>query len=134
MPRDPADKTRINGQLLSERFTLFEPQWVKVIKDLGHCTPTNIFDEHRLFFIRGGSRFGFQRPKLANGFEVLLKLLLRAALAQSVGLGNAVTVEVLRRLVALPLYSSGGSRMYFSLTISQAWSCACCAVDPCCIN
>ena len=43
------------------------------------------------------SLFGIQHPQRLNGLEIPLKLLLRSALAKTVGFGDAVVAEVLRR-------------------------------------
>ncbi|HMP83165.1 MAG TPA: hypothetical protein PKA41_10740, partial [Verrucomicrobiota bacterium] len=107
------------GQIGFEGSTFLGPFAVVVIKDLGHCTPTNVFDQHRLFF---GGRWPLVRIEWAerlDGLEILLKLLLRPAVAQTVGFRDAVAIEIAGRLVLVTArYSSDGSRMYFSRTIS----------------
>jgi len=64
---------------------------------LGHCTPANVFNERGFFLVRRCSLFGIQHPQRLNGLEIPLKLLLRSALAKTVGFGDAVVAEVLRR-------------------------------------
>ena len=123
------------GQIGFEGSTFLGPFAVVVIKDLGHCAPTDVFDQHRLFL---GGRWPFLRIKRAegfNGFEILLKLLLWPAIPKPIGFRDSIAAEIPRWFFLMAAdYSSGGRRMYFSRTISHALVWACCAVDPCCIN
>jgi hypothetical protein len=123
------------GEIRLKGGTLLSPFPVVIVEDLGHRAPTDVFDQHRLFL---GGRWPFLRIKRAegfDGFEILLKLLLWPAIPKPIGFRDSIAAEIPRWFFLMAArYSSGGSRMYFSRTISQAWSWACCAVDPCCIN
>src|SRR6185295_10508073 len=99
------------------------PFTVVVVEDLGHRAPPDVFDQSGFFFFGCSALLGVQHPQSLNGFEILLELLLRPAVPQAIGFRDAVTLEISRRLVLVATrYSSGGRRMYFSRTISQAWS------------
>ena len=91
----------------AKRRTLFRPFLIVVVEDLGHCAPTDILDQHRFFVRAGGSLFRLQFAKRLDGSDVLEKLLLRAARAQAVVVGNPVAVLIGDYRLAV----SSGSRM-----------------------
>jgi len=94
-------------------------------ENLRQSAPTDIANERGFFFLGGRAVF---RLKLADNFDggkIGAALFLERTGADAIGGGNPVIVPVAD-------YSlSGVRRMYFSLTSSQARSCACCAVKPC---
>jgi hypothetical protein len=85
------------GQDFRKLDLLLAPIRAVHIEDLGHRAPTDVFDECRFFPVCGRAFFGIQRPQCFDRLEILLKLLLRPAIAQPVGLGDAVSIEILRR-------------------------------------
>ena len=64
------------------------------VEDLGHRAPADVFDERGFFLVGGRAFLGIQRPQRFDRLEILLKLLLRPAVAEPVGLGDAVGVEI----------------------------------------
>jgi hypothetical protein len=65
-------------------------------KGSGKSAPTDIFYQNRPFIRRGRSLLIFNLPERANGIEVLIELLLERAFTKAVGVGNAITIEILR--------------------------------------
>ena len=96
------------GQFLAQRFAFFQPFRVEGVEDLGHRAPANVFDQDRLVFLSGWTRFAFQRPERPNCLQVLLKLLFRSASAQPIRLRDSVAVEILRRLVPRRAFVADG--------------------------
>ena len=85
------------GQDFRKLDLLLAPVRAVHVEDLGHRAPADVFDERGFFLVCGRAFLGIQRPQRFDRLEVLLKLLLRSAVAQPVGLGDAVVVEILRR-------------------------------------
>ena len=85
------------GQNFSKLDLLFSPVGAVHVEHLGHRAPTDIFHERGFFIFCRRTLLGIKRPQRLNGFEILLKLLLRSAFTEPVGFGEAVVVEILRR-------------------------------------
>ncbi|MGD0614994.1 MAG: hypothetical protein ABSA69_06075, partial [Verrucomicrobiota bacterium] len=68
------------------------PLAIVIVKHLGHCAPTDVFDQCGLLLGCRLPLLSVQPPQNFNGFEILPKLLLWAALAEPVGLGDAVGI------------------------------------------
>ena len=73
---------------------LFAPIRAVHVEDLGHRTPADVFDKRGLFLVGGRASLGIQRPQRFDRLEILLKLLLRPAVAEPVGFGDAIGVEI----------------------------------------
>jgi hypothetical protein len=120
---------------------------------LKHFLQSNLQHELTPLLICGCAPFPLQAFQEIDSRKVGPALLLERPGAQPVRIGDPVIGLIAKRLwVALilprevifiwtrasglvPVYGdSGGRKMYRSRTISQAWSWACCAVQPCCIN
>ena len=91
----------------AKRRTLFRPFLIVVVEDLGHCAPTDILDQQRLFVRVRWPLFRLQLAKGLDGSDILNKLLLRPARAQAVVVGNPVAVLIGDYRLAV----SSGSRM-----------------------
>jgi len=87
------------GEIRVKRGPFLGPFAVVIVEDLGHCAPADIFDQHGLFLGGGWSFLRIKRAERFDGPEILLKLLLRAAVAQPVGFRDAITIEIAGRLV-----------------------------------
>src|SRR5581483_7431037 len=98
-------------------------------ENLRQTAPTDITDQRGLFLVGRIPVFGLKFAKQPDGGKISPALFLERTLAHPVGLGDAVII-----LIADYAVSSGVNKMYSSRTISQAWSCACCAVNPCAIK
>ena len=116
--------------LLGNQFGKFPAFGLPVgrrIENLRQSAPADITHQRGFFLLGGRSVFGL---KFANQFyrgEIGAALFLGRACADAIGGGNPVIVLI----ADYSLVASGGNRMYSSRTISQARSCACCAVKPC---
>src|SRR6185369_9047523 len=88
----------LRREFLLQPLALPGPLAVVVVEDLGHPTPTDVFDQRRLFLLGRRTFISVQQPKRLDGSEILLKLLLWPTVAQPIGLGDAVTVEISGRL------------------------------------
>ena len=79
------------------------------VKHLGHPAPADIFDQQSFFVRRSRTIPGSERPQDVDGLEILLELLLEAAFAKPVGIGDAIAVKIPGH--ARRQDSSAGSRM-----------------------
>ena len=86
-------------QFFPQCFPFVCPFLIAVVKDLGHRAPADILDQHGFLVRGGGSRFGLQLAEQLDGSDVLQELLLGAARAQAVVVGDAIVVEILGRVV-----------------------------------
>jgi hypothetical protein len=68
-----------------------------VVEHLRHRAPADVFYKFGLVVVGGGAGLRFETAERLDGGEIPLKLLLRSALAETVGFGDAVVAEVLRR-------------------------------------
>ena len=84
---------------------------------LRHPAPAGVFDEFGLLRVGRAAALRLDLEQEFQGGDVLLELPAQRAFAQPVGVGDAVVGRV-----ADYAFASGGRRMYFSRTSSQAWS------------
>ena len=118
-------------QQLGQLVPLLPPLAAVRVEYLGKAAPPG--ETHQNRFLVGSRRplLALDGPQQLDRGDIIAELLFGAAFAQPIGVGDAVVVGIARRLLLMTRgYSSGGRRMYFSRTISHAWSWACCAVSP----
>src|ERR1051326_3061353 len=124
------------GQQLRE-FNLLLAELAGVyIKDLWQASPSHIAHKNTFLVPRRGPAFGLKLAQKPNGGEVVATFLLERAATEPIFSSDAVIILVAQRYgfgVSLGS-SSAGSKIYRSLTISQAWSWACWGVSPCWIS
>jgi len=82
----------------------FAPVGVVPVEHLGQPAPADIFYQSGFFLRRRRPFLGIERPQRLNRGKVPLKFLFRAALTDTVGLGDAIAIEIFWRFfLMLPM-------------------------------
>ena len=99
------------GQNFRKLDLLLVPVRVVHVEHLGQPAPADIFDQHGFFLLGRRPFLGIERSQRLNRGKVPLKFLFRSAFAQPVGFGDAIIVEIFRRvflLLAMFAFLPGG--------------------------
>ena len=112
------------GQQLFHLGARRPPFIIARVKDLRHGAPAHVTHERRLLLGCRGAALGLHLPQSLDGVDVLPEFLrgaalLRSCLSQKSGSCFRCELPAPTRRIGLA-QSSGGSRMYFSRTISHA--------------
>ena len=86
------------GQNFRKLDLFLVPVGVVHVEHLRQPAPTDVFDQHRFFFLGRGPFFGVELLQRFDCRDVPLKFLLGSAFAQPVGFGDAIVVEIFRRV------------------------------------
>jgi len=91
----------IFGQQFQELVPFPGPLAVEIVKDLRHGSPADILDQFGFLFWGRWTPFRLDGSERADGGNILLKFLFWAAITELIGFGDAIIVDVLRRLRAV---------------------------------